>query len=344
MCSKISSPGLAGILIFSRSALGNESSLYWLQRPRLPGILKMSLSDDLLVWPGNIYTRQRESQFRDQLNPLWNIFGTAREPWVRSTNQKLLRERRDPLSSSKVGNTTSSRPHDMPTRTHGMSRLFVGDVVCSGASHPTPSVLLTYFSPLSYPHFSRPTPRLTRACLGHHTIPPPPDSQELKSTMLPLHGHAASPRSLKLCFSPLLILSSCLDAIGHGIDHWHGVVNAFGPGVDKGHGKGPWDDISGTVKPWVKRAILYWDFIENYIDVDMRARTLAGEEWMVGPKRELHEIRRSRRQDLEQRQYMWRHRKDPRSMHLLDGDDIQDSFRSRMKSFYNANKELDYSD
>ena len=98
-------------------------------------------------------------------------------------------------------------------------------------------------SPLPLPQiFSRLTPQLTDACRigrGHGVIYPPPDSQELEPRMLPPYGHAASPRSL--CFSPLdmphyLFTLACR------------VVDTLANGVDNGHGKGPWDDITGVVK------------------------------------------------------------------------------------------------
>ena len=41
-----------------------------------------------------------------------------------------------------------------------------------------------------------------------------------------------------------------------------------------GHGTGPWDGV-------FRWAIVLDDFSENFVDVDMRARTLAVDEWMI---------------------------------------------------------------
>ena len=44
-----------------------------------------------------------------------------------------------------------------------------------------------------------------------------------------------------------------------------------------GHGTGPWDDVTGVVK----RAIVFDDFSENFVDIDMNARRQAVDEWMA---------------------------------------------------------------
>ena len=43
------------------------------------------------------------------------------------------------------------------------------------------------------------------------------------------------------------------------------------------HGTGPWDDVTGVVK----RAIVFDDFSENFVDIDMNARRQAVDEWMA---------------------------------------------------------------
>ena len=44
-----------------------------------------------------------------------------------------------------------------------------------------------------------------------------------------------------------------------------------------GHGTGPWDDVTGVVK----RAIVFDDFSENFVDIDMNARRQAVDGWMA---------------------------------------------------------------
>ena len=112
-------------------------------------------------------------------------------------------------------------------------------VVVSRSLPPQSPVLLT---PPIASNFLTAPPQLTDACRigrGHGVIYPPPDSQELEPRMLPPYGHDVSPRSL--CFSPLdmphyLFTLACR------------VVDTLANGVDNGHGKGPWDDITGVVK------------------------------------------------------------------------------------------------
>ena len=60
-----------------------------------------------------------------------------------------------------------------------------------------------------------------------------------------------------------------------GIERLHSVFDRCRSGGALGPGTGPWDDMAGVVK----RAID--DFSENFVDVDMRARTLAVDEWMI---------------------------------------------------------------
>jgi hypothetical protein len=77
------------------------------------------------------------------------------------------------------------------------------------------------------------------------------------------------------------MLSACLDraslVMHAGIERLHGALCRSGGAL--GHGTGPWDDVTGVVK----RAIVenFDDFSENFVDVDMRARTLAVDEWMI---------------------------------------------------------------
>jgi hypothetical protein len=44
-----------------------------------------------------------------------------------------------------------------------------------------------------------------------------------------------------------------------------------------GHGTGPWDAITGVVK----RGIVFDNYSENFVDIDMNARNQAVDRWMV---------------------------------------------------------------
>ena len=111
--------------------------------------------------------------------------------------------------------------------------------------------------------------------------------------MLPPYGHDVNPRC---CCSPLLMLSACLDAaslfLPTVVERWHGrLFERCRTGGALGHGTGPWDDVTGAFK----RAIVE-DFSENFVFVDMNARTLAVDEWIMGPQREpLMKRQRARR-------------------------------------------------
>ena len=169
------------------------------------------------------------------------------------------------------------------SRTHRVSRLFAGAVVCSGDPHTR---LIPSRSPLICPFFL-PSAAVTNPCLllqvGHDELYAPPDPAEIEPPMLPPYVHATNPRS---CCSPLLMLSACLDAASllmvTGIERLHG---AFFERCQTGgalrHGTGPWDDVTSAFK----RATVE-DFSENFVFVDMKARTLAVGEWMVGPQLE----------------------------------------------------------
>ena len=83
--------------------------------------------------------------------------------------------------------------------------------------------------------------RLTFACSG----PFPPDSEECEPPMLPpyrptlLHRPLLTPLAM-----PYYLLAFCERCLALA----RGTVDALGQGVDKSHGKVPWDDIIGVVK------------------------------------------------------------------------------------------------
>ena len=97
--------------------------------------------------------------------------------------------------------------------------------------------------------------------------------------MLPSYGHDVNPRS---CCSPLRMISAFLDAAKSSalvalmfVERCHGVFCRSGGAL--GHGTGPWDAITRVIK----RGIVYDDFSENFVDVDMNARYQATGEWMA---------------------------------------------------------------
>ena len=75
---------------------------------------------------------------------------------------------------------------------------------------------------------------------------------------------SAAPHALRL-FS---ILLSSFVVLGH-----HDKERCRTGGA-LGHGTGPWDDVTGVIK----RAFVFDDFSENFVDIDMNARRQAVDE------------------------------------------------------------------